>query len=153
MAINLPPLDAEQQVPERPVDQVAIVLPDKTQPRGAAANSETAPSASLPLNYLLAHQRFRAVAARVDPLVAKVVAMSGRLQHTGWQRVAITNSTATFPAGLLVSLDAGAWPDIHQLAQAMSEWHESRAALHDAWEKVPNEQRGGLQPPSEEAPK
>jgi len=137
----------------RPTDHAAAMILAIAPLADMHPSEEPAASQNAPLHYLLAHQRYRASAAKVEPLVARLVSASGKLQNGGWQRVVVANSTASFPEGLLVSLDAAAWPDIHQLAQGMVEWHQAKSALNDAWDKVPLDNRGGLQAPTDVLPK
>lgn len=137
----------------RPADHAVAMVLDAAPLADIPAGSEAAASLNAPLQYLLAYQRYKSSAAKVEPMVARLVSMSGKLQNSGWQRVAVANSTAVFPEGLLVSVDAASWPDIHQLAQAMADWHQAKSALHEAWEKVPAENRGGLQAPADVSPK
>jgi hypothetical protein len=102
--------------------------------------------------YLEARRRFEEATQRVQKQISTVERMAASLRE--WKRLVISNLGGIgFPPELVmgagVSIDAKEWPRIEELGQALSGWHDARSTLRSAWDRVPEGDRYGLQPPTE----
>ncbi len=84
--------------------------------------------------------------AVVNRLVSQLRHIAAELEH--WQHVGIANVSVGLPVGAVdYSLNAEQWPQPVALAEALSAWHQARAAVRNAWARLPDTDRRGLQPP------
>jgi hypothetical protein len=95
--------------------------------------------------YLAAHQDYTEADHRVQQLV-NVVKHAGRLL-VNWQDVTVNGFP--FPPGMTSSLqriDPAEWPTGQQLGEALSRWHKAKAALQEAYAKLPDHLHSSVAP-------
>ncbi len=90
----------------------------------------------------------REAAQRVNELVHRIQEVAEQLQ--GWRRLNIPG--ISLPLDLLQSPSLSIqepWPTLQQVAQAIETWHLRRHESNSAWDRIPEADREGLQPPWE----
>lgn len=66
----------------------------------------------------------------------------------GWKNLAISNLGILFPTGSTsYSIDGKTWPSAQEIGERLSSWQFARENLDNKWNSIPNDLRGGLQPP------
>lgn len=97
-------------------------------------------------DYQEARRNFAAAKAHAEE-VCKVVTDAGQVLRN-WPWVGISNKAdANFPTGSKWYIDATKWPRIDDLTKSMQLAHEAHWALQNAWERIPAQDREGLQSP------
>jgi len=86
--------------------------------------------------------------ARVEELIKPIIA-AGRVLSRDWRVVRIMGPNFPFPAhiGGRDDIDGERWPAIADVAQYMANWHSLNHDVNNAWNAIPQNQRGALQPP------
>jgi hypothetical protein len=96
-------------------------------------------------SYLEARAAFDAAKDKAQGMVdacRRIVSMLDR-----WEGVSFSNVRGVgFPPGLAL-INADDWPSVQALAQAITDYHQARAAMREAWDHVPDDLLSGLQPP------
>lgn len=98
--------------------------------------------------YQEALHNFTVATHRAEACVNTITDVADKLQD--WKSVCVSNTSIGFPGRVAssgISIDARDWPTAEQLAQALSSWHTTRNAAHNAWQMIPADRRLGLQPP------
>ena len=93
------------------------------------------------------HERAK---SQVERIVKVISDAASKLRN--YDRVGVTNSDVGFPAEVTFtgqSINGTEWPNAHQLAQALSEYHISRHEAENAWRAVPEATRNVLKEPPE----
>ena len=87
-----------------------------------------------------------AATKHVEGIVTKVHDVSSRLTH--WQNVRIIGAT-TFDLDLVdaTTIDARGWPSIEELGHALVDWHKRHDQVEQAWNRLDQVDRVGLQTP------
>jgi len=97
--------------------------------------------------YLEALRNLEVITRQVEHVVGEIIKGAEALRD--WKHVTVANGKTSFPAeALRNSINPDNWPTIQQLAETLSEWHQSRRAVENAWNAIPRDRRFGLQPPS-----
>mgnify|MGYP001562055118 CR=1 FL=1 len=92
------------------------------------------------------------VTNKVTQIVNIILKASNNMEDQNWKTVMVSNSDppTTFPREIAenpASIDAKTWPTGPQIASALSQWHSAKSAAQQSYQKIPEHQRTGIQPP------
>ncbi len=92
-------------------------------------------------------KRAVAEAEAIEKLIEPVI-QAGRALGREWREVLVAGA-GNFPSELTAahSIEAGTWPTVQQIGQAVSSWHQLALDVQNAWLAVPTEEKPNLPPP------
>jgi hypothetical protein len=97
---------------------------------------------------LRVHERAEREAERI---VGIIMDIATRLRN--WKQVHVSNVGVNFPVEVTATrspeINGNAWPTARQLAEALSQYHSTLHEVGNAYRRIPENQRGVVQPPPE----
>ena len=99
-------------------------------------------------SYIQARQRLEISIVKVSEMVALITDGARMLRR--WREVYVSDEGVPFPIDIMNSDDVipgRSWPNAHEIAQTLSNYHLARTEAHSTWRFVPAEDRASLQPP------
>lgn len=102
-------------------------------------------------------RRYRAAHRERDRRAEAVLRRIGTIQQAArmlehWQTVEVANVGLGFPKEISMlgrTIDATAWPNAPELAEALVAWHEANQTVLDAWNALEPAERRALPPPAD----
>ncbi len=93
--------------------------------------------------------------AEAEQVVNEIVHGANLLSGEGWRITSIGNDPIPkgFPAGIAAtqrgSITGDRWPDAKTLSAALHNYHDAKVMARQAYQRIPSEERGVVQPPPE----
>lgn len=100
--------------------------------------------------YQVAFRAYKATEQQADRMASHVVEAGRALQN--WRTVMFANLNVGFPAEIALSsrspsIDGKNWPNVQTLAETIARYHQEKHELDNAWRRIPESDRIGLQAP------
>lgn len=100
--------------------------------------------------YQAAKSTYESATRRCEEIVAVIDHVARALRD--WKKVMVSNASVGFPADIALSrnrtsIDANNWFSGAEIASALAEYHQAKMAMTNAFNAIPDAQRGVIVPP------
>jgi hypothetical protein len=98
--------------------------------------------------YLTARANFIEVVQKIENAAKNIIAVGSALRQYPGQ-LGFSNASVGLPSRAFAgqTFNADDWKSADQIQQILLEWHTARDVMNQAWQAVPRNLQGGLQPP------
>ncbi|MFN0056935.1 MAG: hypothetical protein ACKVX7_00630 [Planctomycetota bacterium] len=97
--------------------------------------------------YLDAYQKFDEAENALDMLMKNVTTITSKLGKKTYIRDDRPVPVDAATSKKLIGVDVTEWPDTDKLYQTFKSFHDAFYYLKQAWDKIPQQDRGGLKEP------
>ena len=104
--------------------------------------------------YMNAQDELEVLGKKIDRVIKPILLFAEIVNHPqyGWKTLSVANLKQSIPMPPEVvntgaGIDAQTWPDIGEIAQLLSDWHDKEFEVINAWRRIPESKRARLQPP------